>query len=505
MKPVVLCIMDGVGIRSEIRGNAFFEANTFNFDRLWKNYPHSLLEASGEKVGLPEGQMGNSEVGHLNIGAGRIVYQPLQLITENIKNRNIYNNENIVEVINHTKKNNSKLHVLGLLSDGGVHSHIDHLLGIIDMLKEFGIDNLYFHMFLDGRDTLPNVAYSYIDILEHKIKESGIGSIATISGRYYSMDRDNRWDRTKMAYDSIVSGVGEKYISSKEVIESNYNRNITDEFVIPAILDEKGLITDNDGLIVFNFRPDRLRQLFSALTNKNFDKFEKKDVNNLKLVTMMPVSEEVICKNAFKLESLNNTLGEYLSMKSISQLRIAETEKYAHVTYFFDGGVEKDLESCKRILIPSPKVATYDLKPEMSAKEVTDSLLGELDKNIYDIVILNYANCDMVGHTGKIDAAIKAVETVDNCLGKLYDKVSSMNGTLIVTADHGNCEYMLDDDNNVVTSHSTNKVPFIITNKNFELEDGKLADISPTILTILGIDIPSEMTGKSLIVKQKKA
>lgn len=499
MKPVVLCIMDGFGIRNEIHGNAVLQAKTPNIDYLWNNYPHSLLEASGELVGLPKGQMGNSEVGHLNIGAGRIVYQPIQLITKSINDRSFFSNENILEVINHTKKNNSKLHILGLLSDGGVHSHIEHLMALIDLAKKQEIKELYLHMFLDGRDTLPDIAYQFLKQLEDKIKESKIGIIATISGRYYAMDRDNRWDRIKKAYDAITLGIGEKYNNSKEVIDANYERGIFDEFVIPAVLDEKGIIEKNDGLIVFNFRPDRLRELFSALTNPNFISFERPFIENLKLVTMMPVGDEVISKPAFKLDILENTLGDYLSLKGYKQLRISETEKYAHVTYFFDGGIEKDIEGCTKILIPSPQVATYDLKPEMSAHEITDKLLSEIDKDFYDFIIVNYANCDMVGHTGILEAAIKAVETVDECIGRLYQKVKEKGGIILLTADHGNSEYMLDENNNQITAHTTNKVPFIITNNNYQVSDGKLADIAPTILKLLNIEIPKDMTGNSLI------
>ncbi len=500
MKPIVLCILDGMGIREEKKGNAFLSAFKPNFDYIWNNYPHSFLEASGELVGLPKNQMGNSEVGHMNIGAGRIVYQPLPFINEQIQNKNFFDNENILEVINHTKNNNSNLHILGLVSDGGIHSHIDHLMALIDLAVINNIKNLYLHLFLDGRDTLPDVGLKFLKQVEKKIKEVGIGSIATVSGRYYAMDRDNRWDRVEKAYDVIVKGIGEEYRTTDELIESNLERGITDEFVIPAILDKEGIIKENDGLIVFNFRPDRLKQFFSALTNPDFDKFDRYLINNLKVVTMMPTSDEIIAKSAFKPEILNNTLGDYISKLGLTQLRIAETEKYAHVTYFFDGGEEKELRGCKRLLIPSPKVATYDLKPKMSAYEITEVLLKELDNN-YDLIILNYANGDMVGHTGVIDAAIKAVEAVDECLGKLYKKVKEKNGTLIITADHGNCEYMIDENDNIITSHTTNKVPFIITNKEYKLREGCLGDIAPTILDILNINKPKEMTRNSLIEK----
>ncbi|MCI8446393.1 MAG: phosphoglycerate mutase (2,3-diphosphoglycerate-independent), partial [Bacilli bacterium] len=334
---------------------------------------------------------------------------------------------------------------------------------------------------------------------EQKLSEIGIGSVATISGRYYAMDRDNRWDRIKKAYDAIATGIGEHYDSAKEAVEENYKKEVYDEFIIPAIIDPNGIVKENDGCIVFNYRPDRLRELFSALTNPNFNGFERPFIPNLKLATMMPVSEEVIGTHAFELEKLNNTFGEYVGKSGLSQLRIAETEKYAHVTYFFDGGVEKELPNCNRILIPSPKVATYDLKPEMSAVEITDTLLKELDKKIYDVVILNYANGDMVGHTGDFDATVTAVETLDDCLKRLEEKVKEVNGTLVVTADHGNCDTMLDEENRIVTSHSTALVPFIVTKENIELKNGKLGDIAPTLLHLLEISIPSEMSGNDLI------
>ena len=497
MKPILLCILDGVGIRDSEHGNAFMKANKPNFDYLWNKYPHSLLEASGELVGLPEGQMGNSEVGHMNIGAGRIVYQPLQFITEKIKTREFFENKEFLDVMNHAKENNSKLHIFGLLSDGGIHSHINHLFALIDMAKENNIKDLYLHMFLDGRDTLPNIAESFLDRLSEKIKEAGIGTIATISGRYYAMDRDNRWDRIKLAYDAITKGEGLEYDNYHDAIKDSYDKEVYDEFVVPVVLDKNGIVEENDGLILFNFRPDRGRELFSALTNSAFNGFERPFINNLKLVTMMPLSDEVIKTTAFNNQDLKNTLGDYLADNGKKQLRIAETEKYAHVTYFFDGGVEKELNNCDRVLIPSPKVATYDLKPEMSAREITDKLLPVMEN--YDVIILNFANGDMVGHTGVIPAAITAVECVDECLGRIYKKIEKIGGTLIVTADHGNCDWMLDDDNNVITSHSVYPVPFIINRENIKLKDGKLADIAPTILHLLDMKIPEEMNGINLI------
>ena len=501
MKKVLLTIMDGVGLRKSNHGNAFNQAKHPNLDYLMKNYPNSKLEASGELVGLPKGQMGNSEVGHMNIGAGRIVYQPLQLITKSIESGEILNNKNINDVINHTKDNNSKLHIMGLLSDGGIHSHIDHLMGIIDMCQKKGVKNLYFHLFLDGRDTLPHSSYSFIKKLEDKIQEINMGTIVTISGRYYAMDRDNNWDRVYKAYDAIVNGVGEEYSTVKKAIDSNYERNITDEFIVPAIFNKSGLLDNNDGIILFNFRPDRVRELFTSFTNPNFDSFKVKPLNNIKLVTMMPVADTVICKNAFDNQKLDNTLGEYLASKGVKQLRIAETEKYAHVTYFFDGGIEKDLKGCKRILIPSPKVATYDLKPEMSAYEITDELLKQIDN--FDFVVLNFANGDMVGHTGVLDKAIKAVEVVDECIGKLYKKCQELDMTMVIIADHGNCDFMLDDEDNIITSHSTSLVPFIVTDKKYAVKDGKLGDVAPSVLSIMGLPVPAEMTGEFLLSVSK--
>lgn len=497
MQKVLLTIMDGVGIRESNHGNAYNLANHPTLDYLMSNYPNSKLEASGTLVGLPKGQMGNSEVGHMNIGAGRIVYQPLQLITKSIENKEILDNKNINDVISYTIKNNSKLHIMGLLSDGGIHSHIDHLMGIIDMVKLKGIKQVYFHLFLDGRDTLPHSSYSYVKKLEDKIKEINMGSIVTISGRYYAMDRDNNWDRVFKAYNVIVNGIGEEYSTVKEAIDNNYKRDITDEFIIPAVFDKKGLLEDNDGIILFNFRPDRVRELFTAFTNPNFDGFTRPNLNNIKLVTMMPVSDTVICSNAFCNQELNNTLGQYLADQGVKQLRIAETEKYAHVTYFFDGGIEKSLKDCKRILIPSPKVATYDLKPEMSAYEVTDTLLAEIDN--YDFVVLNFANGDMVGHTGVLTEAIKAVEVVDSCISKLYQKCQEIGMTMVIIADHGNCDWMLDDNNNIITSHSTSLVPFIVTNKKYKVKDGKLGDVAPSILKIMDLDIPKEMSGDVIV------
>ena len=366
--------------------------------------------------------MGNSEVGHLNIGAGRIVYQPLEKINKSIEDKEIFNNKELLATMNHVKSNDSALHIFGLLSDGGVHSHINHLFALIDMCKKEGLQKVYYHVFLDGRDTLPNIKDKFLTELDNKIKETSTGKIATISGRYYAMDRDNRWDRIEKAYNAIVNGEGMQFNNYHELVDYTNENNITDEFVIPAVIDKNATLKDNDGLIVFNFRPDRIRELFMAITNPNFKEFPVKHFKNIKLTTMMHVSDDLVSTQAFPNENMLNTFGEYISNKNLTQLRIAETEKYAHVTYFFDGGVEKDLPGCKRILIPSPKVATYDLKPEMSANEITDKLLEVVDN--YDVVILNFANCDMVGHTGNMEATIKAIETVDKNIGRIFAKAN---------------------------------------------------------------------------------
>ena len=497
MKKVILCILDGVGVREVKKGNAFLNTSKKTFDFLWNNYPHSLLEASGEYVGLPNKQMGNSEVGHTNIGAGRIVYQSLELINKEIRDKKFFKNEELLNVIDHVKKNNSTLHIFGLLSDGGIHSHINHLYALLEMCRLNDVKSVMIHPFLDGRDTLPNVALKFLDKLESRLENEKIG---VISGRYYAMDRDNNWDRIKKVYDALVYGIGNRNNYRDAILEC-YDNNIFDEFITPTIVNEKK-IEDNDGMILFNFRPDRARELFTALTNKDFNEFENKKFNNLKLVTMMPVADSVICTNAYKHENLINTLGEYIDNLGLKQLRIAETEKYAHVTYFFDGGVERDLKGSKRILIPSPSVKTYDLKPEMSAYLITDKLMEELDNN-YDLVVLNYANGDMVGHTGNYDATSKAVLALDNCLDRLYKKALEDDYTLVIIADHGNCDYMLDDKDNVVTSHSVSPVPCIITDNNYKVNNGRLCDVAPTILNIMGIDIPKEMNGNSLIERRK--
>jgi len=500
MKKVFLCILDGIGVSDNKKGNAFYNAKTPNIDKLLKLYPNTLIEASGEYVGLPKGQMGNSEVGHMTIGAGKVIYQSLEYINKKIETNEFKNNPEFLNIINHIKENNSKLHLMGLLSDGGVHSSINHLFSLLEMCKENNIDNVNIHVFTDGRDTPPNSSLKYIDMLENKMNELGIGKIVSISGRYYAMDRDNRYDRIKKCYDVIVNGDNYTDKNIKEIIEKSYEEEVTDEFIKPVLLNEEGIITNNDGIIVYNFRPDRLREILTVLTDDNFKDFPTKKIDNLKIVSMMSVNDKLTTSYAFSLDKIDNPLGVYLDKLNISQLRIAETEKYAHVTYFFDGGKERELVHSKRILVPSSKVATYDLEPEMSAKKINEALDLELKNTKYDLIVLNYANGDMVGHTGNYEASIKAVETVDTCLGELYEKYKD-EYTFIITADHGNCEKMLNDDNTINTAHTNNKVFLIITENNLKLNEGTLADIAPTILDLFGKEIPKDMTGNSLITK----
>lgn len=492
MNKVLLCVLDGFGIGEENDCNAVYKSKTPNIDYLLKNYPNSFINASGQYVGLPDNQMGNSEVGHLSIGAGRIIYQPLERINMSIRDSSIYNNKSILNAINHAKNNNSKLHIMGLLSDGGVHSHIDHFKAILKICSDNNFENVYFNIFTDGRDTYSNSSKKYIDELENVIDKYKIGSISTISGRYYAMDRDKRWDRIQLAYNSLIGKDTKKYKNSYELIDENYMNNITDEFIKPGIVDENGIIEDDDSIIWVNFRPDRAIQILSALINDDFNDFNRVKINNLYLTTMMYVSDNIKSDIAFKIQNIDNTLGIYLSKLGKKQLRIAETEKYAHVTYFFDGGKDIKLNGEKRILINSPHVKTYDLKPEMSAKEITESLLIEMDNN-YDFILVNYANCDMVGHTGDFSATVKAIETVDNCIGKLYKKCLEDNYLFIITADHGNSELMIDKNNNKVTSHTTNKVPFIVCDKSSIINVDKLSDIAPFILNYLNLQIPDEM------------
>ena len=510
-KPNCILIMDGYGINPECNGNAIKCAGSEQVCKLMSKYPSTQIGASGMDVGLPEGQMGNSEVGHLNMGAGRIVYQELTRITKSIKDGDFYKNEELLSCMERVKRENKTLHVYGLLSDGGVHSHLTHLFALIEMAKQNGLDNVFVHCFLDGRDVSPTSGASFLSSLQEKMDQLSFGKIASVGGRYYAMDRDNRWERVKKAYDCLTLGVGEKTENAIDYVEQSYKNGVTDEFVVPASVIENGLpvatIKEGDGIIFFNFRPDRARQITRAFTEKDFDGFTRENgFLSPKYVCFTQYDEKL--KNvsvAFKPQTLENTLGEYISKLGLTQLRIAETEKYAHVTFFFNGGVEAPNANEERILIASPKVATYDLQPEMSAYEVTDKILEVLDDNPYDVIILNFANCDMVGHTGVFDAATKAVLTVDECVGKVVDKIIKIGGKVIVTADHGNADKMLEENGSPFTAHTTNKVPFIVCGDGLEdlklADDGKLCDVAPTLLDLMGVEIPEEMTGKSLIIK----
>ena len=506
-KPVLLAILDGYG-KSEIHeGNAIFTAKTPRMDEILNNNPNTVIHASGLDVGLPEGQMGNSEVGHTNIGAGRIVYQELTRITKSIKDGDFFENEVLNAACDNCIKNGSDLHIMGLLSDGGVHSHIEHLYAIIELAKRKNVENVYVHCFLDGRDVSPTSGASFAKALVEKIRDLGKGQIATVIGRYYAMDRDNRWERVSKAYDAIVNGVGEYSESAVTAIENSYNNDVTDEFVVPTVITTdgkpKGKLKENDSVVFFNFRPDRAREITRTIVDEEFTGFERKFFKTYYVCMTQYDASMPNVEVAFKPQTLVNTLGETLSKLGLKQLRIAETEKYAHVTFFFNGGVETVYEGEDRILVPSPKVATYDMQPEMSAFEVTDKLLEALDTDKYDAIVLNFANCDMVGHTGDMGAAVKAVEAVDECIGKVYDKVMEKNGVILITADHGNAEQMVDPaDKSVFTAHTTNVVPLIVAGLgDIKLETGRLADLAPTMLDIMSVDIPEEMTGKSLIVK----
>ncbi len=510
-RPNCIIIMDGYGINADTKCNAIETAGSPNVKRLFNEYPSTLIGASGMDVGLPEGQMGNSEVGHLNMGAGRIVYQELTRITKSINDGDFFTNDEFNYCIDEVKKNGKKLHLYGLLSDGGVHSHITHLYALIKLAKDKGLDNVYVHCFLDGRDVSPTSGADFIKALQSKMDELNFGKIASVGGRYYVMDRDNRWDRVQKAYDMLTLGEGETCANAEEYVKASYANNVTDEFVIPACVMENGkpvaLIENGDGIIFFNFRPDRARQVTRAFSEPSFDGFTRESgfLNPVYVCFTRYDASFTNVRIAFKPQVLTNTLGEYLSKCGLTQLRIAETEKYAHVTFFFNGGVEKANDKEDRELIPSPKVATYDLQPEMSAPTVTEKVLEKLDENIYDVVILNFANCDMVGHTGVFDAAVKAVKTVDECVSKVVDKILSMGGSAIITADHGNADKMFDEDGSPFTAHTTNQVPFIVCGKPFEgkklREGGILADVAPTLLDMMDMPIPNEMTGKSLLIK----
>lgn len=502
--PLLLVILDGFGWREEERGNAVKLARTPNLDYFFSTYPWTKIEASGEAVGLPAGQMGNSEVGHLNIGAGRIVYQEFTRINLAIKNGSFFENPVLKEAFSRAKEKERSVHLMGLVSDGGVHSHSKHLYALLKMAKKSGVERVFIHAFLDGRDTPPQSALNYLSELGKKIKEINVGRIATVSGRYYAMDRDRRWERTKLAYDCLVLGKGEKAVSSMEAVKNAYARGETDEFVKPTILNGQGTIKNGDSVIFFNFRPDRARQLTRALNEKEFKEFEREKLVEIFFVTFTRYDETFPYPVAFPPQSLKNILADVLADNKVSQLRIAETEKYPHVTYFFNGGDEKPRKFEERILIPSPKVPTYDMKPEMSAYEVTSRLLQELDRKVYQVIILNYANLDMVGHTGKLEAAVRAVEVVDECLGKVVRKVGDYGGACLITGDHGNAEEEISSDGAFHTAHTSNLVPFISvlsTEKSYNLrKGGVLADIAPTMLELLGIPKPPEMTGNTLIL-----
>lgn len=508
-KPVALIILDGFALREETFGNAVAQAKKPNFDRYWNEYPHATLTACGEAVGLPEGQMGNSEVGHLNIGAGRIVYQSLTRVNIAIREGEFERNETFLAAMDHVKKHGTNLHIFGLLSDGGVHSHINHLFALLKLAAKEGVKNVYIHGFLDGRDVGPQTAKTYIQQLNEQIEQIGVGEIATLSGRYYSMDRDKRWERVEKAYRAMVYGEGPSYRDPLACIDDSYANGIYDEFVLPSVIVREdgtpvATIQDNDAVIFYNFRPDRAIQISNTFTNDDFRSFDRgpKHPKNLFFVCLTHFSETVKGYVAFKPTNLDNTLGEVLSQNGLKQLRIAETEKYPHVTFFMSGGREEKFPGEERILIDSPKVATYDLKPEMSAYEVTEALLKEIEADKFDAIILNYANPDMVGHSGKLEPTIKAVEAVDECLGKVVDAIIAKGGIAIITADHGNADEVLNPDGSPNTAHTTNPVPVIVTKKGITLrQDGILGDLAPTMLDLLGLQQPKEMTGKTLIQK----
>lgn len=507
--PLLLMIMDGWGYSEFTEGNAIAQANLPNFHRLENTFPHTTLQASGEAVGLPDGQMGNSEVGHLNIGAGRVVYQELTRIFKAIKDGSLFENHVLLEAMDQARLHNKNFHLIGLLSDGGVHSHIEHLFALLEMAKRQKLEKVYIHVILDGRDVLPQSAKKYISQLEEKINELEIGKIASVSGRYYLMDRDNRWERLELGYRALAYGEGKKAAGAFSAVELSYDIRVTDEFVLPTVIIDSegepvGKVQEGDSVLFFNFRSDRAREITRAFVDEEFAGFERLNRPHVHYVCMTQYDDTIPAPVAFPQQDLENTLGEVFAKQGLKQLRIAETEKYAHVTFFFNGGIEEPHQGEDRILIPSPKVATYNLQPEMSAPEVTKTVLEQLRKKIYDVVILNFANPDMVGHTGVLEATIKAVETVDKCLGEIYDELEKMNGILLVTADHGNAEAKIDPETKLpLTAHSTNLVPFILADNKYrgqELRaDGALCDVAPTMLELLQIPIPKEMTGKSLL------
>jgi 2,3-bisphosphoglycerate-independent phosphoglycerate mutase len=501
--PVALIIMDGYGLNDTVEGNAVKAAKTPNLDKYFAQYPNTKLQASGLYVGLPDGQMGNSEVGHTNIGAGRVVYQMLVKISKDIEDGTIRNNKALKDAMEAAKSSGKKLHFIGLLSDGGVHSHNEHLYGLLEMAKAEGLDNVYIHTFHDGRDVPPTSGIEYMQQLVDKTKEIGVGKVATIAGRFYAMDRDNAWDRVEKAYNAMVKGEGIKENDPVEAIKNSYDNGVTDEFIVPTVIDENGMIGEGDSVIMINFRPDRARQITRAFVDPEFTGFAR-DYFKTNYVCMAQYDASMPNVTvAYPPEQLEMTFGEYMSKLGKTQLRIAETQKYAHVTFFFNGGEEKQFEGEDRILIKSPDVETFDLKPEMSAYEVCDAVCKAIDEDKYDVIILNYANCDMVGHTGIFDAAVKAVEAVDECVGRMVDKLLEKGGKAIITADHGNADCLIDPvTKSVFTAHTTNPVPMIVIGEgDVKLKEGALCDLCPTMLEMMGLDKPEQMTGKSLIVK----
>ncbi len=497
--------MDGYGINPNHEGNAIYAAKKPHLDKYFAECPNTIIAASGLDVGLPDGQMGNSEVGHTNIGAGRIVYQMLVKITKDIEDGTILKNKALSDAMNAAKESGKALHLMGLLSPGGVHSHNTHLYGLLAMAKSMGLEKVYIHTFLDGRDVPPSSAAEYMEELEEKIKEIGVGSIATVAGRFYAMDRDNAWDRVEKAYSAIVYGEGIQESNAVEAVKNSYANSVTDEFVIPTVVDRNGMVEEGDSIIFFNFRPDRARQLTRSFVDPDFKGFErKKGFMKVNFVCMAQYDAEMPNVTvAYPPEELKMTFGEYISKSNLTQLRIAETQKYAHVTFFFNGGEETQFPGEERILIKSPDVETFDLKPEMSAYEVCDAVVEAINSDKFDVIILNYANCDMVGHTGIIPAAVKAVEAVDECVGRMVDAILAKGGVACITADHGNADQLIDPETGgPFTAHTTNPVPFIVVGEECKLrEGGRLADIAPTMLKLLGLPQPEEMTGESLIVE----
>ena len=504
-KPVALIIMDGYGLNETTEGNAIAAAKTPNLDKYFAEYPHTKLEASGLAVGLLDGQMGNSEVGHTNIGAGRVVYQMLVKISKDIEDGTILENKALLDAIKSAKENNKALHFIGLLSDGGVHSHNEHLYGLLEMAKKNGLNDVYIHTFHDGRDVPPTSGIDYMQQLVDKMDEIGVGKVATICGRFYAMDRDNAWDRVEKAYNAMVMGEGIEAADPVEAIKNSYANDVTDEFIVPTVIDKNGMIKEGDSVVMINFRPDRARQITRTFVDPMFDGFvRKKGYFPVNYVCMAQYDAEMPNVTvAYPPEQLTMTFGEYISKQGMSQLRIAETQKYAHVTFFFNGGEEQQFDGEERILIKSPDVETFDVKPEMSAYEVCDAVCDAIEADKFDVIILNYANCDMVGHTGVFDAAVAAVEAVDECVGKMVDAILAKGGKAIITADHGNADCLIDPENkSVFTAHTTNPVPMIVIGEgDVELKEGRLCDLCPTMLDMMKLEKPAEMTGESLIVK----